>query len=372
MTTTSKKSGSLTVPNLNGKALTVNGPVDPAELGVTLMHEHLLIDLRKQVWPNHNTPATRMALWDQKVTLENLQLARNLEPIADAWILADEEVAISEATEFSRLGGNTIVEVSSIGLRRDPSGLRRISHATGLNIIMGSGWYKKLFHPDNMDHLTVQEMTDVIVSDVALGVGDTGVRSGIIGEIGIEGNPIEPNEVKSLQAAARASRATGAAISLHRGGMGEERLQTLSILREDGADPERIIFGHSDWIADKMPLMLELLKQGVYIQFDLVGRVGVALTLEPITEATHPSFFAGTALVGAAIPKLVEAGYGDRVLLSQDVCTKSQLKHYGGEGYSFILDKFLPLLRTKGVTEEQIHKFMVANPARVLTFVAPK
>ena len=73
-------------------------------------------------------------------------------------------------------------------------------------------------------------------------------------------------------------------------------------------------------------------------------------------------------LVGEAIPKLIEAGFEDRLLISQDVCLKVQLKHYGGTGYTFILDKFIPFLRTQGLTEEHIDKLLIKNPQRVLTF----
>jgi phosphotriesterase-related protein len=235
---------------------------------------------------------------------------------------------------------------------------------------MGSGWYQKLYHPDNMDDLTVEDMADEIIADITVGVGDTGIRSGIIGEVGIEGDPIEPNEVKSLQASVRASRATGAAISLHQGGLGREKLQTMAIMGEEGVDPSRVIYGHCDSVADDLPLLLELLDQGVYIQFDNMGRVGVPLDLKPPNPKEH---FAAAlnALIVAAIPQLIEAGYADRLLLSQDVCTKVQLKRYGGTGYSYLLETFLPHLRNRGVSEAHIRMMMVDNPKRVLTFAEP-
>jgi phosphotriesterase-related protein len=81
---------------------------------------------------------------------------------------------------------------------------------------------------------------------------------------------------------------------------------------------------------------------------------------------------AASALVADAIPRLIEEGYADRIVLSQDVCTKVQLKSYGGTGYAFILEKFLPHLRAQGVTEEHLQMMMVGNPKRLLTFVKPK
>jgi phosphotriesterase-related protein len=224
-----------------------------------------------------------------------------------------------------------------------------------------------------MDQRTVEDMTDEIIRDVTVGVGGTAIRSGIIGEVGIEGNPITENEIKSIRASGRASRATGAPISFHRGGQGRERLAVIGMLGEEGTDLARVIFGHSDPISGDLDLMLELLSHGVYIQFDLLGRVGVALRF--VQDGDDLRAFmtsAGTAAVAEAIPKLIEAGYADRVLLSQDVCTKAQLKRYGGTGYSFIMEKFLPKMRSRGVSEEHIQMMMVENPKRILTFVDPQ
>ena len=119
--------------------------------------------------------------------------------------------------------------------------------------------------------------------------------------------------------------------------------------------------------------MLDLLKRGVYIQFDLLGRVGVPLRFAPDID-NNKAFFssAGTAVVAEAIPHLINAGYADRILLSQDICTKMQLKRFGGTGYSFILEKFLPELRSRDVSEDNIQTIMVENPKRILTFAKPQ
>ena len=361
------------VPNLAGKVMTVQGPIEPERVGVTLMHEHLFLTTDKTYRPDDNTPATDWRLWGQDVTMDRLDLVRDRKPIMDNWFVADEQTAIDEAVDFRNLGGNTLVEVTSIGLRRDPLAMARVSYATGLNVVMGTGWYMKLYHPDNMDERTVEDMTDEIVRDVTVGVGDTGIRSGIIGEVGIEGAPITENEVKSICAAGRASRATGAPISFHRGGQGREKLDVIGILREEGAELSRVVFGHSDPLATDMDLMLEMLGHGVYIQFDLLGRVAVPLRYAPDGDNLR-SFMtsAGAAAVADAIPRLIEAGYIDRVLLAQDACTKMQMKRYGGTGFSFISERFLPELRSRGVSQDHIHTMTVDNPKRILTFVEPQ
>ena len=361
------------VPDMSGKVLTVKGPVSLDDLGVTLMHEHLFVDLRKNHLPHmahgkdlsdptfttEDIPASDLELWEAKVGLGNLHIARQMGPIADNYLLSDEKLITAEVLEFKKRGGGSIVDVTSIGIKRDPRALRRVSDGTGLQIIMGTGYYQRLFHPPDMDERSVEELTDEIVADVVRGVADTGIRSGIIGEVGVNGGPLRPNEIKSIRAAARASRLTGAAITFHRGGVGAERRETLDIVAEEGADLGRVILGHAEEIAPDLDLMLELLERGMYIQFDRLGREQTLA--ESIT------------LQGArAVPQLVDAGYEDRILLSHDVCWKVHLKHYGGFGFSYILEEFLPYLLENGVSEAQTRKFMVENPARILQFVAPQ
>ena len=371
---TGQQAAESSIPNIAGKVMTVNGPMEPEELGATIMHEHLFIDLWKHRVPPHNAPTTEAALWEQKLSISNLHQARNRIAIKDIFVLGDEDTAIGEVMEFKKNGGSTVVEVTSIGIGRDPLALRRVANATGLNVIMGAGWYQRAYHPDDMDERTVEDLAEEIIGDITTGVGDTGIRSGIIGEVGVNGDPLTPNEIKSLQASARASRATGAAISLHLGGAGREKLKVVAVLGEEGADMSRVIFGHSDGIAWDLPLMLELLGHGVYIQFDNLGLdVATPLYLKPQSYSMADTIgMAKTAQVAEAIPKLIEEGYEDRILLSQDVCYKTHLKRYGGNGYSFVLDRVLPTLRRKGVSEEQINSLMVDNPRRILTFAEPR
>ncbi len=363
---------------MTGKAMTVKGPIDPENLGVTLMHEHVFWPMSQESLyaPDRFTPITEAVQYHEKLTLENLHVARQREgSIRDAIVLSDEKMAVAETSEFRIWGGSTIVDVTDIGIGRDPRALYRVSTATGLNIVMGCSWYVPMNHPDDMDERTVEDLTDEIVRDITVGVGDTGIRAGIIGEVGISGNPLTPNEIKVTRASARASRTTGAAISLHWGGLGREKLEIAGVIGEEGGDLTRTIFGHTDLIAGNMPLMLELLELGVYVEFDLLGRVIVPLSWEPLnSEDPWAEYltYSGTALVADAIPKLIEAGYTDRVLISQDTCSKIQLKHFGGTGYSFILETFLPHLRRLGVTEKEIDQIVVENPKRLLTFAEPK
>ena len=374
MNTTQQRSEAQQIPNIAGKVMTVRGPIDPGQVGVTLMHEHVFVDIRKGSQPNFYTPATEVALWDQnrKITLETLHLAREGKPFRESGLFSDEKLATAEAVYFRDVGGNTIVDCASTGIRRDPLALRRVSYATGINIVMGSGWYQKQYHPDDMDQRTVEDLTDEIVRDITVGVGETGIRSGIIGEVGVDGNPITPNEVKSIQAAARASRATGAAITLHRSGHGrDEKLQVVGIIGEEGGDLTRTILGHSDFIAMELPLMKELLELGPYIEFDLLGKLDVGLVRHPPIPARAINGWSISAVVAEAVIDLIAAGYEDRILISHDCFPRHNLRSYGGTGWAFIIKRFLPHLRSMGVIQEQINKIMVENPRRALTFVAP-
>jgi phosphotriesterase-related protein len=349
------------IPNLAGKILTVAGPMDPEDLGQTIMHEHIFIDFQNPVARATISRATDIGLHLAPVGLDILSDVRFRRiPNRDNLYLTDLGEAIDEVMEFKRRGGQAIVDVTSIGLGRDPHALQQVSQATGLSIVMGAGWYQKQFHPADMDHRTVEELTEVIVRDVTVGVRGTSIRSGIIGEVGINGDPLTENEMKSIRAAARASRVTGAAISFHVGGRGEEKFEVLDAVAAEGADLQRVIMGHSNSIANDVPFMTRLLERGVFIQFDTLGRPDGRLG------------GVDDAKVARGIVELVEAGYADRILLSQDVCNKIQLKKYGGTGFSYVVEHFLPVLRTLGVGEEDIHKMMVENPRRSLTFATPE
>ena len=355
-----------------GKAVTVNGLIDPDDLGPALMHEHFFWDL--SWWNTPNPTPEDMELWDATLTIENLYLAREGKRIKDNFLMEDEDLAIAEVLKYKEAGGRTVVEVSSIGTGgRNPPAVKRVADATGLNVVLGCGWYQKASHPPDMDERSPEDLAEEIIRDITVGVGDTGLRCGIIGEVGINGDPITPNEVKSLQATAWASRATGVAISLHHGGIGRERFEVAEILAKEGADPARTIFGHSGSYAGDLPFLLELLDLGIYVQFDQLGRPVVPLARGLRRHGPDPSGpdAATDTLVAEVVPKLIDAGYGDRILLSHDVCFKTFLTAYGGTGYAYLLDKFMPYLETQGVTEEQVNQIVVENPKRVLTLAEP-
>ncbi len=346
------------IPDLSGKILTVKGPIEPKLLGPTIMHEHVLIDYRGRPEERIKS-ATDASFYNEAVSLGNLSKIRTwVSENQDNLLLSDVDLALREVLDFKRWGGSGIVDCTSIGLGRDPSGLLQISNASGLHLIMGSGFYIESFHPPDMDQRTVDDLAEIIIRDVTVGVAGTPIRSGIIGEVGLA-RGLKASELKSARAAARASRVTGAAISFHHAGAGEQKFTSLDLVASEGADLNRVIIGHANHIATDIPYMKRLLQRGVYIQFDLFGEV------IPRLGRIHDYE------VARSIAQLVEDGHANRLLLSQDVCAKSMLKTYGGMGFSYVMEFVLPELRRLGVAEDALQLIMVENPRRVLTFAKP-
>ena len=347
------------VPNLAGKVLTVNGPMDPNSLGAAMVHEHIFINRNH---PNRPAPteATRVRFYLKPLTMDMLGAVTMGYPNRDNLILGDETTALRELEDYRKRGGGTLVDVTSIGLGRDPAALSRVSRATGVHVVMGTGWDARAVNSRDLDERSLDDLTLELVQDVTSGVGNGGTRSGIIGEVATAGNPLSSIDINLVRAAGRASRITGAPISLHRGGSGSDSTHAmLDLLEEEGADLGRVILGHCDSLVRDLPALLGLLERGVYVEFDGISEFH--MLRQPATAA-H---------VGDGIVELIARGYLERILLSQNVDQKIDLKAFGGMGYTFVLDQFVPHLRGKGVTEEQIRTLIYENPKRVLTFVAP-
>ena len=350
------------IPDRRGLVQTVLGTVRPEELGMTLMHEHVFLDIRR---PAH-TPNPRPGEWDEAaqdpLTLDNLAAVRRGRPNAENDLLGDFATMLDEVGDFARQGGGTIVEVTTRGIGRDARSLAALSRSSGLHVVMGGGWYQKDLHPVDFAELSLEELTLRIVTDLVGGVDGTGIRSGIIGEVGAEGAPIDPQEMRSVRAAGRASALTGAPISLHMGGFGEEKLRVLDAIEAEGADPRSVVFSHAGTLGDEPELARRLLSRGVTVEADFLGTTGSPWgTLFPFTDRGVARSFAA----------LAADGWASQLVLGGDVCQRIQLRRYGGHGYGYIVEHFLPALAEFGVTTGQLLQMMVENPARVLAFQAP-
>ena len=348
--------------NLMGKAQTVLGPVPAEELGIALTHEHLLVDLGSTF--SAPDDATSYSFAYQPVSSDNLWWIRyNYGGNKDNMELLDEDTAIAEAARFKKSGGQTIVDATSVGIKRDPLGLARIARVTGLNVIMGSGYYVHDYHPSNIVDKSEDEIVEEIVSDITEGVGDTGIRSGVIGEVGCSW-PLEENERKSLRAAARAQRLTGAPLLIHPGRNPQAPLEIMEIVRESGGDPTRTIMSHVDRTIFDNDTLDKLAETCCFIEFDLFGSETTFYPFSPIdmpNDGKRLDFFM----------HLRDKGRLGQVLMAQDICNKHRLTKYGGHGYAHILENVMPIMRRKGFLAEEIDQILVGNPARALAFASP-
>jgi len=342
-------------------AQSVLGPVHPDDLGVTLPHEHLLIDL--SLWYEEPEDATAKKLAAQPVTIEKLGwLLFNQYNNYDNMLLRDERVAAEEAMLFKQQGGSTIVDVTTIGLSRDLPALKRLARATGLNIIAGSGYYVlRGEEAEAFDKKSEEEIVEEMVSEILVGFEDTGIRAGIIGEIGCS-SPLQEREKKALRAAARAQQTTGAAITIHPGRHEHSLMEAIKVLESAGADISRVIMGHIDRTGFLPATIREVAATGCYLEYDLFGsnpfyplRFGVfrrPCDRERIEQ----------------IKELIDEGCLNQILLSQDICLKTKLVRYGGTGYAHILCNIVPQMLARGITQAHIHAMMVENPRRLLCF----
>jgi phosphotriesterase-related protein len=273
----------------------------------------------------------------------------------------DQDAAIAEAGLFKRAGGSTIVDVTNIGIGRDPRALVRIANATGLNIVMGSGYYVAAVHPDGMDEKTEEEIADEIVRDIVEGVDGTGVRAGIIGEIGCSW-PWTENERKSVRAGVLAQRRTGAPLTIHPGRHETAPLEIIAVLQEVGADLQRTIMCHIERTMYDWRSVQEVAQSGCYVEYDLFGHESSYYPLAPST------YMPSDAQRLEQIARLIAEGHLEQVLMSQDICANHRLVKYGGHGYGHILESIVPRMKGYGITGEQAHTIIFDNPRRVLTF----
>ncbi len=342
---------------VKGLVQTVLGLVSPSDLGPTMTHEHLLIDFLCMFNPPPEAMARARAY--EPITLENLGWVRyNSYANRANLLLGDEETAIAEASLYKRAGGGTIVDATTIGIGRDPLALARIARATGLNVVMGAGYYVDAVHPEGMDTLAEPDIAAQIVADITQGVGDTGVRAGIIGEIGCTW-PLTANERKVLRAAASAQRETGAAILIHPGRNEAAPREILDVLAESGADLGRTIMGHLDRTVANFETLMDLASSGCYLEWDLFGNES---SYYPLSDISMPS----DAQRIDVIAKMVAEGYGERIVVAHDVCTKHRLVRYGGHGYGHIVENIVPRMRQR-LSAQEVDAIVVQNPARILT-----
>ena len=339
---------------------TVLGPLSPDRLGVTLTHEHLLIDLSFML----QVPDEAFArdVYYRPLSLEMLGYVKyHAMANLDDYRLLDIDTAIEEAKLFKEHGGSSLVDATSIGIARDPVSLARISSETGLNIIMGSSYYVAGSHPPDFDARPEDDIVAQIVQDITEGVDGTGIRAGIIGEVGCSW-PLTENERKVLRASGRAQRLTGAPVLIHPGRDEAAPAEIVEVLRGVGGDLGRTIMGHLERTVFDLGALTQIAESGCYLEWDQFGTELSFYSLNPSVDIP------GDAKRMDNIAWAISEGYGDRIVISQDICFKHSLLKYGGHGYFYILANIVPRMRARGFSEVGIRKILVDNPAAALTF----
>ncbi len=340
--------------------MTVLGPVSPTELGPTMTHEHIFLDVRHAWSPSDEildseagtrTFETRLAgvsRWNQSAYRSNLVQSPE----------HDYELISEEVAEYVRAGGGAIVELTVIGLNPEPEALARLSVDLGVHIVAGTGFYVSALHPPWVEEMNVPELADFLLSEVTQGIAGTSIRPGIIGEIGTSETLFDVEE-RVLRASAQVAVDTDTPINVHCHPPALEVVQRiLDILEEEGHPPERTSLSHLDEITD-LRYHRAVLDRGPLVGFDSFGQDGY---FEPKWKSKSDQAKLETMLA------LVEEGFEDQLLMSQDMHKKHYLLRYGGLGYNHVLARVVPRMRvTYGADDQLIEKLLVTNPARLLT-----
>ena len=336
---------------------TVLGDVAPEELGITSCHEHLWMD-STPLLAVHGYASATDGTWDRDVAAE-ARWNPGVDP--DNYRLTDEDAAVEELARFVAPGGRAVVELTPPSLGRDPVRVAAISRRAGVHVVLGAGQYLGPLHEPWVANASVDDLADHLLGELRSGIGDTGIRPGILGEIGTS-DPVRPDERRVLTAVAHAAVETGVAISVHLHPWGHEGPAVLEHLVEAGADPERVVLGHLTTAIDRPDELRAMADRGAVLGFDLFGFDHSLLGPGRWPPSDHD--------VVAVIAGLVRDGYGDRIVLGQDIGVRTRLRRWGGWGYAHLLEHVVPLLGATGVGDEAVARMLVATPARLLAVAA--
>jgi predicted metal-dependent phosphotriesterase family hydrolase len=297
--------------------MTVTGRLEESDAGIVLPHEHVFCD----IW----------------------------RPFGREGVLHDVGLAVQEVSPLAALGVGVLVDLSTDEVGRNPEGLRQVSMESGIPIVMGAGHYREPYlDRQRIDSLSVNQLADQIVRDIEVGVGDSAIRPGVIGEVASEYDKITAIEERCIRAAARAHLRTGLSLTTH-AAVYPSGIPQLEIFDSESVDPGRVVIGHCDTVPD-MEYHLKIAQRGAFVQFDTIRgnrEFDLAIRLDYIKN-------------------LANEGFLDRILISQDICLRSHLKAYGGSGYTYLPGEFLELLRGAGFTQSEIDQMTRINPVVAL------
>lgn len=338
---------------LRGKIQTVTGLIEPEQLGPTLMHEHVICDIRppQKRHQNHDDP---------EITLQNYHDIHygRVEHLTK-YRLDLLEVAKSEMRQVREAGGRAVVELTCGGLRPDPEGLVEVAKDSGLDVIMGCGHYVEEYQdPANFER-TVDDFAQEMIGQVFEGAWGTDIKAGLLGEIGCQ-SPWTDLEKRVMRGAIIAQEETGAALNVHPGRDPDQPQEVADFVKAHGGDVSRLVISHIDRTIFDEERLLKLADTGCVIEFDLFG---LEHTYYPLAKIDMPNDGRRLELIRT----LIDHGHGDQVVISQDICYRTRLSEFGGHGYAHIFKNVLPLMRERDFSEEEIDAILVGTPRRILT-----
>ena len=326
---------------------TVLGKIKKSQLGVCSPHEHIFIDMRHCVDVKGDEPAV---FYEKFSTEKRAEIFSDPYAILDNALLDDFDDALKELQYFKQAGGNTIIDCTLDEIGRNPLKLKELSLLSGVNIIVGCGHYYHKAHYPYVKQASIKQLESEMLKDLNEGINDTQIKAGIIGEIGTSAT-ITDDEKKVLTAAGRVSAQTGKAIHVHTDLYTENGFEVIKILTEQGATPQKICIDHVDVLL-RPDYVEKLLNLGVFVEFDNFGKEfyisknrRFAYDLERIK----------------LLKRLVDHGFGDKILISNDICLKSMWEKYGGLGYSHILRTVKTMALENGITQKQYKSFFTDN-----------
>jgi predicted metal-dependent phosphotriesterase family hydrolase len=315
----------MTPPEETGRLRTVTGTIAASVItGAVMTHEHLQLDLR---WP-----------------------ARPAQVDSDPGRWLDEEKAVTGELAALRTEHELglVVDLTCGGMGRNAAALSRISAGARVAVVAGTGFFTEPFHPDFVASADVEKLAERLLAEVGFGMDGTNSLPGVIGEIGTWGDAPTEAEERCLRAAARAGRYSGLPVATY----GRSGVAQLEILMADGLAPERVAVGQQD-LFDDPAAHRKIAELGAYVSFGTLGLAG-----------DDPAAL-GARVRG--VMELLEAGHLERVLLSTGVSRMAQVQRYGGTGYGYLFQTFLPALRAAGADDAAIRTLTHDNPLRWLT-----
>ena len=332
---------------------TVLGPISEDKLGVCSSHEHIFIDMRGCVDVTGNEPP----IFHEKIDMSNrAEVFSDPYAILDNALLDGVDDAVAEMEYFKAHGGNTIVDCTLDEIGRDPVALKEVAERSGVNIIVGCGHYYHKAHHPYVKHATVEELADEMRRDILEGIGDTGIKAGLIGEIGTSA-VMSDDEKRVLAAAGRVSAETGKAIHVHTDLYTENGFEVIDILTREGASPDKICIDHIDVLL-RPDYVRALLQRGVYVEFDNFGKefyVNNDRRFAYDLERIH------------MLKALIDEGYADRILVCNDICLKTMWKKFGGTGYAHILRTVKQMAIENGIDESVYNAILTDNVKNFLS-----